>query len=344
MADAVEPAEMAALRVANSRLREVVVRQAAELDAAQSENTALLGRVSEAERLIEALTAQVAELNRRLGRNSKNSSMPPSCEGLAKKPAVPRQRGARKAGKQPGTPGRHLARVATPDEIVTHTADVCGGCGADLADAADGGFVSRQVFDLPEVRLRVVEHRAQRRRCGCGTTTTASFPAQASAPACYGPGVRAAIASLCVGQHLPIDRAAQLLADLLGVPIATGTISGAVTRAAEAVAPAVQAIRRALVDAWVAHFDETGARVAGRLHWVHSACTAMLSYFTVHAKRGNRRWTPPGFCPPFRGWRCMTAGGPTAATTRSRTVCAMRITSESCGGSPSKTAGTGPIC
>lgn len=57
--------------------------------------------------------ARIAELERRLGRNSRNSSVPPSQEGLDKPPPRSmRARSGRKAGKQPGAPGAGLAPVA----------------------------------------------------------------------------------------------------------------------------------------------------------------------------------------------------------------------------------------
>lgn len=122
----------------------------------------------------------------------------------------------RKPGKQPGDEGRHLAQVAQPDEVVTHIPQGCGGCGGGLGQAQTVGEVARQVFDLPEIRLRVVEHRAQRRRCGCGRITAAGFPEGVLALAVYGPGMRALIAYLGAYQHLPVDRCAQLLCDVLG--------------------------------------------------------------------------------------------------------------------------------
>jgi hypothetical protein len=87
------------------------------------------------------------------------------------------------------------------------------GCGSDLTLAPVVGVEARhrQVFDLPEVRLRATEHRAERRLCGY--VTAAGFPAQARAAACYGAGVRALAVYLGVWQHLPVERAAGLLAD-----------------------------------------------------------------------------------------------------------------------------------
>jgi transposase len=175
---AVQAAVIAELRAEGAALR----TQVAALEAANAEQA----------RGIAVLEARVAELERRLGQDSSNSSRPPSQDGLRK--PVPSKRhgsGDRKPGKQPGAPGAHLAQVAEPDEIVVHVADRCGGCGGELAGALLAGVEARQVFDLPELRLAVTEHRVERRRCSCGVETAGRFPEQVRAPAQYGPGIRA---------------------------------------------------------------------------------------------------------------------------------------------------------
>jgi hypothetical protein len=149
--------------------------------------TGLRARVADLEqanaRLVQAnqvLAARVEELERRLGRDSSTSSKPPSSDGLGK-PATPgpeRRAGGHKPGKQPGAPGAHLARVGDPDEVVVHRPVTCQGCGADLTLAPVCGVEARQVFDLPRVRLVVIEHQAEQRQCGCGRVTAASFPAR----------------------------------------------------------------------------------------------------------------------------------------------------------------------
>jgi transposase len=252
------------------------------------------------------LAARVAELERRLGKDSSNSSKPPSSDGLGK-PTRTRQRGGERAeggrapGKQPGAPGAHLAQVAQPDEVIRHVPDRCGGCGVELADGVVVGVEARQVFDLPPLRLSVSEHRAERRRCACGTITQAAFPAEARAAACYGPGVRALCCYLLAYQHLPVDRAAQLLADVLGTPVSAGTLAAVLAEGAAGLEGFCQVVRERLAAAEVAHFDETGARVAGRLHWVHLASTKLLSLFTVHAKRGKAAMDAAGVLPGFHG-------------------------------------------
>ncbi|HXP13873.1 MAG TPA: IS66 family transposase, partial [Actinomycetes bacterium] len=258
---------------------------------------------------ISQLDAQVVELQARLRADSSNSSKPPSADGLAKGPPRPDRAGRRtaqagtrrKPGGQPGAPGAHLAQVEHPDVVVVHAPKRCQRCGGELADAPVVGAEARQVHDLPQLGLLVTEHRAERRRCGCGTVTAAAFPDGVRAPACYGPGVRAAVAYLHGQQHLPVERTAQALADLVGAEVASGTVAAILGECADGLDDFIEAVRSQLAAAPVAHFDETGARVAGRLHWLHSACTDRLSLFTVHPKRGRQAMDAAGVLPGFGG-------------------------------------------
>src|SRR6266567_1409908 len=281
----------------------MVAVQAALIAELRAANAALRAQVVELQAVNQALQARVAELERRLGRDSSNSSRPPSSDGLGKPPAPRPERrgGGRKPGKQPGAPGAHLAQVPDPDEVMVHRPAACEGCGADLTLAPVTGAEARQVFDLPEVRLRVREHRAERRQCACGHVTAGVFPDQARAAACYGPGVRALGAYLAVQHHLPVERAAEVLAHALGGCVSAGTLAGLPAEGAAGLGGFVERVREQLTRAEVAHFDETGARVAGRLHWVHSASTALLSWFTVHPKHGVVAMDAAGVLPGFHG-------------------------------------------
>lgn len=233
------------------------------------------------------LRAEAAELRARLAQNSRNSSRPPSLDGYAKPaPKSLRRRSGRKPGGQCGHRGRHLERVERPDVVIGHRPERCAGCGAELTGARLVGEQARQVFELPPVRLLVSEHRAERRRCGCGHVTTAAFPDGVGAPAQYGPAVRALVIYLVCYQHLPYQRAARLLADWLGAAVSTGTLKTIVERGAEDLDEFLEIVRGQLIDAPVAHFDETGARADGGLRWVHSACTELLTLYRLHDRRG----------------------------------------------------------
>lgn len=254
---------------------------------------------------VAVLTSRVEELEARLRENSRNSSRPPSSDGLGKPPPKPRsrrRRSGRKPGGQPGSEGRHLAQVADPDEIVLHEPGVCGGCGCGLEDGELVGAERRQVFDLPqETRLVVCEHRSARRRCRCGTVTGAAFPEQVRAPAQYGPRLRAFVLYLAVYQHLPYERIARLLTDRYGASVSTGTLQTIVQAGAAGLGPFLEEVRAQLARSPVVHVDETGARAAGKLHWVHEATTKTLALYRLHGKRGQDGIDSLGVLPGFTG-------------------------------------------
>ena len=248
------------------------------------------------------LRAEVADLKRRLAQNSRNSSRPPSSDGLSKPPPKSLRRpSGRKPGGQQGHPGGHLAKVAVPDEVVDHVPSVCAGCEGDLRAGQVVGHLARQVFDLPEIRLWVSEHRAHRRRCVCGHETTAAFPDAVSGPTQYGPRVRALGLYLVSYQHLPYVRAAQLLSDWIGAPVSTGTLAAFIARGAEDLGPFLDEVHARITAAPVAHFDETGARAQGLLRWLFCACTEEATSYSLHDKRGFDGLDHAGVLPRFTG-------------------------------------------
>jgi len=237
---------------------------------------------------IAALTARIAQLETLLARNSKNSSMPPSAEGFAKPPVTPnRAARRRRPGKQPGEQGHRLEPVEHPDHVVVHTPQRCGSCARGLSRSEIVKEETRQVFDLPEVRAVVTEHRAQSRRCSCGIVTTASFPPEAIGPTCYGSGVRALLTYLVVAQHLPIERATEVFSECCGITVSTGFATSLIGEAGQGLDGFIQSTRTALRESKVLHLDETGARVAGKLGWVHSASTNSLTSYLFHRRRGR---------------------------------------------------------
>lgn len=252
--------------------------------------------------LIAALAGRVAELEARLGKNSRNSSKPPSSDGLGKPaPKSLRKPSGRKPGKQQGGQGFRLQPREVPDEIRTHAPTGCNGCGKDLTDAPVVGLETRQVFDLPVIELIAIEHRAQRRQCGCGAVTRAAFPTEATAPTCYGPGVAALAVYLLGRQHLPVERAAECLEEAFGAAVSTGWLSSLLPNAAARLDGFLAIAREQLAAAQVAHFDETGGRVTGKLHWVHVACNDTWTLFHLDRKRGRVAMDAAGVLPSFKG-------------------------------------------
>ena len=174
------------------------------------------------DRRIAELEALVAELLRRLGLDSTNSSKPPSSDGLKKKPRAPRSlrgKSGKKRGGQEGHAGDTLRQVAQPDFVVPHEACVCRHCRLPLDPKAPIAIEKRQVFDLPERLLLVTEHQASAYRCAnCRGVTKAAFPEGVVSPAQYGERFKAAAVYMNVQQLIPEDRTAQAMSDMFGAP------------------------------------------------------------------------------------------------------------------------------
>jgi transposase len=222
--------------------------------------------------LIEALRAEVAALRRQAGRDSSNSSQPPSQDGPAAKAGrwagrreARRARPARPQGGQKGHPGANLAWSSRPDETLVIEPGTCGRCGAGLAGAAGRAASAVQVFDIPPAALTVTEYQMVSRTCGCGQVTTAAAPAGVTGgPVCYGPNVTAAATLLASTDVIGIERAADLMGALLKAPVSTGFVSRCLARldAALITAGFEDALKDALRAADVLGTDETSAPLA----------------------------------------------------------------------------------
>lgn len=259
-----------------------------------------------------AAVSRIDELEARLGMTSKNSSKPPSSDGLGKpSPKSLRAGSKRGPGRPKGQMGFTLSPVVEPDHRVDHEPRACRGCGAGLAGAAWAGQEQRQVFDLPPLGLVVTEHRLIRRRCSCGTVTKADAPSRVGAPVQYGPRLAGIGVYLLHGQFLSKSRTVAALGDLFGAKISAGTVAAWTRRiASQVVGKVVPEITGRIAGSAVAHFDETGFRTAGQLHWMHSASTPTDVLLTVHAKRGVKGMDAAGVLPAFRGTAVHDAWAP----------------------------------
>lgn len=256
---------------------------------------------------VRELRRQLKELKDRLALTSRNSSKPPSTDGLAKPaPKSLRQKSGRARGGQPGHPGRTLQPVAQPDQVVPHHLGVCpcGRCGGrSLRHEPVVGHAKRQVFELPRQLLVVTEHQAEIKRCPVsGQLVTAAFPEAVTAPAQYGPRFRALLIYLNNRQFIPYERLTEISEDVFGQPLSEATVAAANQQVYETLAPFEQQVKALLVQAPLVHVDESGLRVAGQLHWLHVACTAQWTFYGVHPKRGTVAMEAFDILPRCRQW------------------------------------------
>jgi transposase len=289
------PDDAGGLRAANARLRELLE----ERNGRVAEQDAEIAHLREA---LAGLKAQVEALAAQAKTNSRNSSKPPSSDGLARPaPKSLRKKSGRKPGRPKGQPGATMQLSDHPGKTVRHRPRRCSCCGKSLKRAPVTGTELRQVTDIPPVKAVVTEHRLLTLKCGCGCETKAAAPDGVTAPVQYGPRIMSAGIYLWHGQFLSRGRACQALSEMFGCAPSPGALAAAARKTASLVSPALKAITDHLVTAEVAHFDETGFRAAGRLAWVHSASSGKFVLVTVHAKRGKDGMKAAGVLPSFRG-------------------------------------------
>ncbi len=262
----------------------------------------LLSRIDDLTAQNALLVAENTELRNRLNLNSGNSHKPPSSDGLQKQPALPKPKG-NKTGGQLGHQGNTLLQVVNPDAIIVHHAPCCPCCNK-LFEAQDVQHIigKRQVFDIPPPRLVVTEHQIGLIEC-CGTHHRGTFPDTVTQSVQYGVKIKALSVLLNTDYKIPFDKIAQLFGDLYHCSFNESTAISANKACFTALAQAEQQIQSAVLDSTVAHFDETGMRVQGKLHWFHTACTVLFTYLFVHTHRGHKAlYAEESLLPQFKNW------------------------------------------
>lgn len=250
----------------------------------------LLKRLAALEAEVERLKAENAELRRRLEQNSQNSHKPPSSDGYRKKsvqPGLPKREKQAPGGK-PGHKGKTLRQVERSDKVQVHLPACCLGCGRTVSAEEKHIVVGkRQVFDLPEPKLEVIEHRLGQIEC-CGQAQTGKYPAYVTASVQYGPGVRALVTKYSVEHKMPLEQICGLFSDLYGYDLNSKTVENTLEQGYHLTAALEAAVKEALKRVAAVNFDETGLRVAGKLHWLHTAGNEHYTYLFVHTKRGKK--------------------------------------------------------
>lgn len=237
---------------------------------------------------IKKLEARIVELEKRLNKNSGNSSKPPSSDGLKKipKPNSLRTTGKNKSGGQKGHKGETLQQTAVPDITEQHSLLECPGCAASLASIAPVDIVKRQVFDIPAPQLLITEHQAEVKLCpNCQLKATAKFPEEVKAPVQYGSVIKSWTLYFQHQQFIPEDRLQEVFNDLMGIKIATATLTRFSELANDGLVDFENEVLSQIKVAPAKHLDETGFRVSSKTHWLHVASTKKLTHYHLSPKR-----------------------------------------------------------
>ena len=235
--------------------------------------------------------------------NSRNSSVPPSQDQFREKrgrkvAGVVRKR---KPGGQAGHKGETIERIANPDQIEELTIDRRTlPRGHDYTRVEDD---VRQVINISITR-KVTEYRAEVVEDEAGKQYRAEFPTGVTRPVQYGASVKAEAVYLSGYQLLPVNRVQEFFRDQAGIELSGGTIQNFRQEAYDRLDKFEEIARRHLIAAVIAHFDETGVNIAGKLAWLHSASNDRWTLYGVHAKRGLEGIDSLGVLPLFSGIAC----------------------------------------
>ena len=258
--------------------REVVVAVLLRMDA---QIGALSERVAKQEE-------RIAQLERRLGRNSRSSSQPPSQDPPGS-PGRGRDRSGRNPGAQPGHEGkgRPLLAAWAVDEFVDHwpTECECGHVFCEVELVAVDEPARHQVEELPAITVSVTEHRCQRARCpDCGRRSRGRLPAGVGASA-FGPRYHAAVAVLSTRNRVSRRDVVELCQQLFGSRVSAGTVDAILARVADALEDPYEDLIDRVRAAGRLNMDETGWRTAGQRRALWGAFTDRHAVLRIAADR-----------------------------------------------------------
>ena len=271
----------------------------------QNEN--LTASVAELTDTVDKLKQTIEELREQLNKNSRNSSKPPSSDGLGK-PTVKKDRSLREAsgkkqGAQEGHEGVCLSIISNPDHTENHMHSDCEGCPYhdaclekaciketrhEIDAVVTVDVTAHNLFSVPECPLH-------------GGSRTRHFPADIKAAVQYGKNLQAMVVAFNTVGAVSINRTHEILSSVFNIPLATGTIKNMVTRCADSLKGTHEKIRLKMTTRGLIHCDETGTRVDGKTWWVHNASDRDYTYLTINKKRGRIGMDEAGVLPHARG-------------------------------------------
>ena len=253
---------------------------------------------------VEKLTQTIDELKEKLGKNSQNSSKPPSSDGFKKpKSKSLRKRSGKKPGGQEGHEGANLAVTEEPDRTEHCLPSRCLTCPhRDQCAAEQKVIETRYKKDIVIKTETTAYERILIDDCPCSDDVLiGDFPEDIKAPVQYGKNIQALAVSLSTIGAVSLNRVHEILSGVFGIPISPGTIGTMVSRVSAAAAIPLVFIKQALIDSALVHFDETGTRVDGKLWWVHTSCNELFTYLTINRKRGAEGTIANGVFPRMKG-------------------------------------------
>lgn len=287
-----------------------------------------LGKDAGAGKLLRLLALSLVAIKALLilvGRNSRNSSKPPSQDPFRGKnkgkdsdddsdqegtdssgggdtksggsEKSSRGEAERKPGGQPGRKATFLEPVANPDRVKVIKIDRSK---LPKGTYKSVGFEARQVVEV-EVKKVVIEYQGELLEDEHGNIYRARFPSGVTCKAQYGNSVKVHAVYLSQFQFIPYERLSQYFRDICGISLSQGSILNFNKQASDRLEETDEQIKSKLAAEPVVHADETGVHVAGKNAWLHVVSSPNYVSLFTHEKRGGDAIVAMGILTGFTG-------------------------------------------
>lgn len=251
----------------------------------------LEGRIAQPEALVEALTANVKELEARLNSNSGNShklpsSDPPGRSSLSLEHHRRRGQGRPVIGQEAFPPGK-------VNEFIASRPKTCSCCGKSLAGGRVVGHRTHQQIDLPKIQPIIREiHGLRVKFDSCGAITTGEIP-RGFGPSLIGPALMAFLGYLNVHLYLSARKTQDLVDTLLGSDghLSLGVLMKSALRLSRVVEQPASEIAKEVQSSPSIWSDETGWASWGKKAWLWVAATSKATLFRLDFSRGGKALT-----------------------------------------------------
>ncbi|MBM3484573.1 MAG: IS66 family transposase [Alphaproteobacteria bacterium] len=272
------------------RLRQVALLQEAEIHRLLARLAELTRQLAEArgEDVVRALQLELTVINEQLAARNR-ALYGTSSERRARGDAG---NGGKAKAPQSGHPRR--AQRDLPIVEVVHELDeadkACPKCGGDLAAWA-GQFEEADEIDVIERSFRIVRHKRQKYRCGCGECIETALGAQKLVPGGrYSVDFAVEVAVAKYLEHMPLARQVRQMARE-GLVVDTQTLWDQLFALYGHLVPTYDAILRQVLDAPVIGADETRWRLmdekGSTKWWAWSVCSPEAVAYRIFPERST---------------------------------------------------------
>jgi transposase len=230
---------------------------------------------------IEQLEKRVAELEKKLGMNSSNSSKPPSSDSPYDKQ---HHRKKRRQAKKVSRKG-HRQQMLEPTETHVVLPGPCS-CGCSEYDHLES-FYTHQYIELPKILMDIRHFKLMKGRCrSCGRISKGRIPSGYQPG--FGPRLSALIGELGGIEGNSRSMLQRFCSSVLGIPISAGGIQKVLNRVSSALKPYYEKIRDHVHNAKVNYIDETPWFLKKDLHWLWTMGNKKAAYFIIHENRSRK--------------------------------------------------------